>query len=112
MTTEARQTTAFLRRAEARQITIFLRQLRTVKGGWYLDGAFSTRIRRGTDEYARQCPITAVVGIDGCYISVLTEKKAKLSEDATRKIIAAADNAAYAEPTLRRRLLKAVGLLP
>ena len=98
--------------AEARQITVFLRQLRTVKGGWYRDGGFSNRIRRITYEKGRQCPITAVVGIKGCGISARTEKRAKLSEDATQKIVAAADSTAYGEPVLRQRLLKAVGLLP
>ena len=97
---------------EARQITAFLRQLRTVKCGWYRDGGFSNRIRRLTDEKGKQCPITAVVGIDGCFISMRTEKRAKLSEDAAQKIIAAADNTAFAKPVLRQRLLKAVGLLP
>ena len=97
---------------EARQITAFLQQLRTVKSGWFLDGIFANRIRRVTDEKGRQCPITAVVGIEGCGISARTEKRAKLSEEAVLEIIAAADDIVYSEPVLRQRILKAVGLVP
>jgi hypothetical protein len=90
-------------------IDTFIRRLRKLRdGNWYIQSGVFIRRKDGSRKFANTCPIVAVNGGSGVAYWVHKNELGLSSEDAA-SLVEAADNK-KANPKLRARLLRAVGL--